>query len=331
MARRLFAPSSDHPLLDLTSYARRGPERRDRFSPAELGLIARTVHRAPEVIVKVLTRSARDVRSVGRHLDYLSRKGELDIETDYGEHLQGKGVEKQLLDDWDLKLDEMRPSADLPVRQRRTPPKLVHKLIFSMPEGTPELKVLEAVRNLAREEFALKHRYAMVLHTDEPHPHVHVVVKAMGYDGTRLNIRKATLRHWRREFARHLRELGVEANATDRAVRGASWPQKSDGIYRAALRDDSTHWQERTEAVARELAEGELKLEPGAARLRQTRREVVRGWSKVADQLLIEGHVELAHAVRRFIAKMPPPLSEKEFIAKRLEEPRGARSRGLTR
>jgi hypothetical protein len=26
----------------------------------------------------------------------------------------------------------------------------------------------------------------MVLHTDGPHPHVHVVVKAMGYDGKRL-------------------------------------------------------------------------------------------------------------------------------------------------
>jgi type IV secretory pathway VirD2 relaxase len=61
--------------------------------------------------------------------------------------------------------------------------------MFSMPAGTPPQKVLTAVKNFAREEFGLKHRYAMVLHTDEPHPHVHLVVKAMSADGKRLNIR----------------------------------------------------------------------------------------------------------------------------------------------
>jgi hypothetical protein len=77
--------------------------------------------------------------------------------------------------------------------------------MFSMPAGTPPDKVLAAVKSFAREEFGLKHRYAMVLHTDEPHPHVHMVVKAMSEQGVRLNIRKSTLREWRREFARHLR------------------------------------------------------------------------------------------------------------------------------
>ncbi len=66
-----------------------------------------------------------------------------------------------------------------------------------------------AVRNFAREELALKHRYAMVLHTDEPHAHVHLVVKAVSAQGVRLNIRKATLHWWRSELAAHLRALGV--------------------------------------------------------------------------------------------------------------------------
>jgi hypothetical protein len=47
-----------------------------------------------------------------------------------------------------------------------------------MPAGTPPEKLLAAVRKFAQEEFALQHRYAMVLHTDQKHPHVHVVVKA---------------------------------------------------------------------------------------------------------------------------------------------------------
>src|SRR4029077_11458090 len=137
---------------------------------------------------------------------------------------------------------------------RRPPPKLGHKLMFSMPAGNPPLRVLAAGRNFSREEVGAKHRYAMVLHTDEPHPHVHMVVKALSEDGKRLNIRKATLREWRREFARHLREQGVAANATARAARGATRPHKLDGIHRAAMRSASTHWRSRTDAVAKELA-----------------------------------------------------------------------------
>ena len=75
--------------------------------------------------------------------------------------------------------------------QRPKPPKFVHKLMFSMPPGTPPDKVLGAVRNFAREEFWGQHRYAFALHTDEDHPHVHLVLKAVSEQGVRLNIKKA--------------------------------------------------------------------------------------------------------------------------------------------
>ena len=197
-------------------------------------------------MVKMLNQGGRDLGSVARHLKYLDRDGELPIETDEGDPLKGKGASKALLDDWDLELDAKRPPpADHKPRHMGKQPKLVHKMIFSMPSGTPPNKVLAAVKDFAREEFGARHRYAVVLHTDEPHPDVHMVVKEMGYDGTRLNIRKATLREWRRQFARHLREHGVAANATERAARGVIRPQKQDGIYRAGCRRDSTHCRQR--------------------------------------------------------------------------------------
>jgi type IV secretory pathway VirD2 relaxase len=307
-------------LLDIASYARHGAGRRDHLSPAEIEVIARTVRRTPEVMVKVLNRGGQSLGAVARHFDYLSRKGELEIETDQGERLQGKGAEAELLDDWDLDLEEERRTADLKPRGMRNPPKLVQKLVLSMPAGTPPQKVLSAVKNFAREEFGAKHRYAMVLHTDVPHPHVHLVVKAMGADGKRLNIRRATLRNWRREFARHLRAQGVAANATTRQVRGEIKSAKTDGIYRAALRGASTHYRERAEAAARELADGQVKTEPGKHRLLETRRDVVRRWNTVADNLVIQGDVELARAVRRFVARMSPVQTEKETLATRLKE-----------
>jgi type IV secretory pathway VirD2 relaxase len=87
----------------------------------------------------------------------------------------------------------------------------------------------------------MKHRYALVLHTDQPHPHVHLVVKAMSEQGRRINIRKETLREWRRQFASHLRAQGIAANATERAVRGVTKPQKGGGIYRTMRAGRTTH------------------------------------------------------------------------------------------
>jgi hypothetical protein len=315
-------------LLDIASYSRRGPGRRDRLPQDEIELITRTVRRTPEVMVKVLSRGGQDLKAIGRHLGYLNRGGELDIETDDGKRLSGNGVDNELLEDWDLDLEEHRRKADLESRSTRPPPKLVHKLMFSMPAGTPPDKVLAAVKNFAREEFGLKHRYAMVLHTDEPHPHVHVVVKATSEQGARLHVRKATLRAWRREFARHLRAQGVAANATDRGVRGQSRSPKRDGIYRAEHRGESHHTRARVEAVAAELSKSALRVEAGKGKLLNTRREVERGWWAVSDILVAEGRAELAAQVRRFPAQMPPPWTEREAMAQALRRhTREARTR----
>lgn len=317
MPRRLIDLAGE-PLLDIASYARRGPGRRDRLSSAEVEHIARTVRRVPEVMVKVLSRGGQDLSSIRRHVDYLRLRddGELDIETDDGRRLADEGTAKELLEDWDLDLEEHRRRADLEAGSGRSA-KLVHKLMFSMPAGTPPEKVLTAVENLAREEFALKHRYAMVLHTDEPHPHVHMVVKAVSEQGVRLHIRKATLREWRREFARHLRALGVPANATERAVRGESRPPKLDGIYRAEQRGESDRTRGRADSVGREL-KGGLRVEGGKAQLLETRKDVQRGWSAASDILAVEGLAELAAQVKRFAAEMQPPLTERELIAEAL-------------
>ena len=310
----------DDPLFDLGSYARRGPGRRDHLTPSQVQQVARTVGRTPEVMVKVLARGANDLGAVRRHLDYIGRKGDVDLETDDGEKLRDAKAGKSLVEDWDLELDAQRSRADLVSRPGRSPPKLVHKLMFSMPAATPPGKVLRAVQNFCREEFALKHRYAMALHTDEPHPHVHVVVKAVSEQGERLNIRKATLRNWRTEFARHLRTLGVPANATPRYVRGERSPRKSDGIYRASLRGESTHMYERAESVAWDLSHGRVQVEPGKRKLIETHEAVRRAWWAVSEILIRDKQPDLAAQVRRFSEQTPPPMTEREWLAGQLVE-----------
>jgi hypothetical protein len=120
-----------------------------------------------------------------------------------------------------LDLDPERQTAPYAGAPRREPPRLVYNIILSMPPGIDPMRLLLAAQDFAMDEFALAHRYAMVLHTDEPHPHVHLVVKEMSEQGRRLRIDKAKLRSWRERFAMQLRARGVEANATSRTIRGA--------------------------------------------------------------------------------------------------------------
>jgi type IV secretory pathway VirD2 relaxase len=299
------------PLLDIVSYGRGGKS----LTPSQKEQIARTIRRVPEVMVKV-SGGARTVAGVQQHVDYIGREGKLGLEADTGDHLDGKGFERQLTDDWDLDLEAHERQTERSIRGRRAP-KLVHNIIFSMPPGTPSGEVLQAVRKLALNEWQLKHRYAMALHTDDDHPHVHVVVKAVSEQGQRLNIKKATLRLWRQQFASNLRELGVAANATERAVRGETRTHRSNGAWRAGNREGSTLIQERERRVLRDWSDGKLTFGNGEEKLKRTREAVLDGWRGVSAQLKADGEHELGARVDSFVAQMPPAKTEKRLLVER--------------
>jgi Relaxase/Mobilisation nuclease domain len=325
MPNRAIRVGRDAPLFDVASFARQGPTGRVRLSPSQVEQIARTVARAPEVIIKV-SRGATSIGGAVAHFRYIARNGKLEIETDEGERLKGD-VGKRIVADWDLESVEAHGRGPYRGKTGPKPAKLVHKVILSMPKGTPPERLLLASRDFARDEFALKHRYALVLHTDQDHPHVHLVVKAVSEKGKRLNIRKATLRKWRGLFAQHLRAHGIAANATERSVRGQTRSGFKDGIYRASLRGDSRYLRERAARIARELRNGCLKPSTGKAKLLETRRDVIGGWNAAADALLAAGQLVLAEKIWGFIGAMPRPLTTDEQLAGKLEERTRTRER----
>ena len=174
-----------------------------RFSLAQIAQITRTVSRTPEVMVKVTGGGTRR-GAVAAHFGYISRRGALGIETDEGEFIGYPEQQKQLLDGWHLELTAGQYRRQKDGDRARRPSKLVHNIVLAMPAPTPPDKVLAAARKFDREKFA-QHRYAMVLHTDQKHPHVHLVVKAENELGQRLRIDKQRLREWREDFARLMR------------------------------------------------------------------------------------------------------------------------------
>jgi hypothetical protein len=317
MSKRLIDLRSERPLLDIASFGRAHRP----LSQGERMQIALTVRRAPEVMVKV-SGGARTLRGVAKHMSYVGREGRLGMEADTGEQLGGPHFERGLIDDWNLDVEAHELQTQRSILGRK-PVKLVHNIVFSMPPSTPATKVLQAVRKLAVNEWQLKHRYSMTLHTDDHHPHVHVVLKAMGEGGRRLNIRKATLRYWRSQFASNLLELGVAANATERAVRGQPRSPKLDGLFRAERRGHSYDLQARRSEAAEPIALGPLVRDLGAATLRRTRADVLFGWQRTAARLKAQGDKDLADRIGEFTAEMSPALTDRELL---VYKPRDFRS-----
>ncbi|MGO9949174.1 MAG: relaxase/mobilization nuclease domain-containing protein, partial [Steroidobacteraceae bacterium] len=265
-------------------------------SLAQIAHITRTVSRAPEVMVKV-TGGGKRRGAVAVHFGYISRRGDLEIETDQGERIKRPDQHKQLLDSWHLELiagQYRRQGEDDPARR---PTKLVHNIVLSMPAPTPAEKVLAAARKFAREKFA-EHRYAMVLHTDQKHPHVHLVVKAENELGRRLHVDKQRLRDWREDFARLMREQGIAANATPRAIRGENKKFPGEKRFKAQRCGKPTALLDRVTGIAKELSLTGTIVDPARERLIKTRKSLVLTWMKAAEVLDAQGEIILAGDVR---------------------------------
>ncbi|HWU61500.1 MAG TPA: hypothetical protein VN112_05685 [Ensifer sp.] len=179
--------------------------------------LARTVKRSPEVMVKI-TSACRGMRQIGKHIDYISRKGELELEDQDGLVLKGREELRDLASDWRINSPE-----EIGTKSERRD---TLNIVFSMPAFTDEVSMKRAVRAFAAHEFD-GHSYVFAYHTQatdpDPnppaHPHVHLSVKTQGHSGRRLNPRKADLQRWREGFASELRAHGIEANATSRLAR----------------------------------------------------------------------------------------------------------------
>jgi hypothetical protein len=193
------------------------------------------------------------------------------------------------------------------------PAKLVHNIVLGMPSPTPPDKVLAAARLSAEKQFA-RHRYAMVLHTDQRHPHVHLVVRAEDDLGKRLHIDKPLLRVWREDFPATLRAQGVAANATSRFVRGQTKKAERTRSYRAARHRRSERFDERLRSVATEMNETRTIRDPARPKLVETRRQLLSDWEAAAHILATQGELELAGEVRAFARRLPAVRTDRERL-----------------
>lgn len=262
----------------------------------------------PEVMVKIPKRHSKNskgMKGIRNHADYVSRNGDIPLETQDGEKIQGKHAIKQFLNDWQSHFgidDETKHKEAL-------------NIVLSMPQDTPPDALLQAARDFAAEQFQ-GHQYFFGLHhsshnPDEPeHPHVHLCVLMRDERNQRLNPRKNDLFEWRVRFAEKLRENGVDCAATKHVHRGKT--QKPENSTLRAMRQRGTSSEAELQqklAISQAILSGQRPEHPFLNQADKTRQDVVAEYKKIARELYVRGYKTEAKVISKFAQE----VSEKGF------------------
>lgn len=280
--------------------------------------LQRIVRKAPEVMVKVTGRVRGGPGQLKAHLDYITRNSRLQGETQDGERVIDRASLRALHDDWLL--------ANTAEQRGRPSPNATQSvsLILSMPPSTPPDRVEAAARTWARDTLGGKYDYLMARHDDTAHPHVHITVRAVGYDGKRLAPGPDDLQTWRERFAREMRRLGVEAEASPRQARGVvrKLPKAPVlGMERRGV-EPRVHQQEHAGAE-RDARNPKLSQPRDWSRDIQNRQDSIRRAYLGHAEELTGGDAadqRLARDIRNFVADMPVPLTRRQALATELRQ-----------
>ncbi len=196
----------------------------------------------PQVLVKI-SGSSKGADKAQAHINYIGRKGEVEIEDEQGRKYGGD-EQKKLLKVWEA--IGMHAKAETGKRKE------AFHFVFSMPNGTNPDGLKTAVKNLVAEEFD-GHKYFIAQHLDTDSPHCHVLVSAVDDRGARLNPRKADLHNYRVNFVQKLAEQGIEATATRRLHRFNSKDTKRQGVYHRDKRQNHQNNKRPTSSQKRKI------------------------------------------------------------------------------
>ncbi|CAD7740868.1 hypothetical protein LMG31884_46990 (plasmid) [Xanthomonas hydrangeae] len=202
-------------------------------------------------------------------------------------------------------------------------------LVLSMPPGTDREKFLAGAKLFVERTFGENHDFLLAEHRDTEHPHVHVAVRSLGYDGTRLQHKKEDLREWREALAAQLRTQGLEAEASPRRTRGVVQKPKTQVIFHLDQKGASKIQRNKVEAAVREITgqvqQGKCPWEDASMK----QQHAVRGaWARLADRLDAVGGEErgMAVAIRSFLGDMPPIETERQRMRRLAQEHLPSRS-----
>lgn len=187
-------------------------------NPAQAKLLRREKlsNNGYEVVFKI-TSSAKNLKQLSKHIDYISRKGSLELlDSDLNIYADKESLHNCIEN---YQNGYVIPKENERKRERRE----TYNMVFSMRDyddcDGESLKnaVFETIKKL----YPNAH-FTLAFHNDTDNPHCHICLKATNNDGSRIDIKKADCMTIRKSFADNLNKRGIYALATRRSdkIRG---------------------------------------------------------------------------------------------------------------
>lgn len=303
-------PPSDRPSQD-DGRRRSGDEARWGVGASGRTERLRAASGATQAVVKIIGyRKGRG--EAGRTVRYVAKRERIDLETHRGERLTREEELKALLDEWSTTFSARTDGRD------------VMHLVLSFPEDvTPE-----TARAIARDALAViagGRDWAMAVHDDTGHAHVHALVRIRGPDGRQLRTTRETMRSWREATARAARERGVAMEASPRWARGRG--EKAERAWERGMRLRGEIPRRHREAAEGAIASAESRYEAlmGATNARERTALAALSWEMIAEARSATGPerarlLRLAEAAARHGEALPEARTRRQALAAITEE-----------
>jgi hypothetical protein len=274
----------------------------------------------PEAFLRQTGRPS-SLKLLSQHLRYISRDGALPLETPEEQEILGRVEIDDLGRDWTfIAVDESRRRSDAP---------LARAFVLGAPPGSELEATRRASRAFARERFGGTFDYAFVLHDDKPYPHAHLIVRALGRQGERLNLGPAMAQAWREHFAEKLRAEGVAAQATLAWERGQTSLPEPFGLRKMRERHERDGgpcpevvkhaYSELAQIISDDRVAAAPAQSRAIARRRTTQAQLVQT-AELLQQSADPNDRLLGEAVARYAAGLPTPTSRRILLAQKLRQ-----------
>lgn len=291
-----------------------------RLTGSAKAKLKRVISKAPEVMVKVSGRT-QSSDHLKEHMNYITRNGKVEAETDYG-LMKGKEAVGDLHSDWSD--DAIIYEGQHQVRKAA----LSVNLVLSMPAGTDRDAFRNAVRDFVDVEIRPRVDTIVAFHDDTEHPHAHVTVRGRQHNGRVFNPGKGVLERYRERFASALRFRGIEAEATPRFTRGRTLKADRQSLRhmkgRGQLPSTDAQTIDETYRERQAMKHGEvIKEKPWEKKVREQQQGLKVVYEAASKELAASNHKDdqlLARQIQRFVRDLPKPVFKRDLYREALDQ-----------
>lgn len=271
--------------------------------------------RGKEAVIKI-TGKSKNLDAFKRHIEYITRDYELPLYDDSGNIYEGKDEIKEYIELYNI--DGAIPEYETNKKERNE----VLNFVFSMKEHstTPKDKLMEAVIKTIKDKYP-DNPACFSFHGDTDNPHIHCDLKIQDINHNRIDLKNRDRYDLRREFAKNLRDLGIEAYATrkyEKYDKDKNMDTVQDKNLTGAKEDKiKNHHYEVVDFGKAKYKFDENEKDSFFVKYKSSKGEIIDIWSEDLERVVKENDIKVGEYARfKIVDKSPVEVQQKRFNKK---------------